>query len=181
MATRKGSKTTTSTARVSAVPRRAVFLITLAWAVPLLLLLINAQFKIYLVQHQTYLAWRAALIFVLLGLSVWGLLRSFDLLKAHAGEPWYTDPLLVGLVLFWGLFPPMWFFVEYLSFDRGSFALPMRILEDIRTAENASNLPLAEKLKADFLARTKLYADMASKVWLAVGAALGAVIGLTKR
>lgn len=158
-----------------------IFLITLAWSIPLLLLLLNAQWKVVTVEHATYIQCRALLIFGLLGLGVWGLLRAFDLLKAHAGDPWYTDPLLVGLVLFWGLFPPMWFFVEYLSFDRGSFALPLDVARQMEEALKTNNAAGAAKLKADFLSETKLYADMASKVWVSVGAALGASIGLAKR
>ena len=168
-------------ANEAVVPRLQVFLVTLVWTVPLLLLLLNAQFKVVVVEHRTYLSCRAVLILVLLGLGIWGLLRSFDLLKAHAGDPWYTDPLLVGLVLFWGLFPPMWFFVEYLSFDRGSFALPSNLLRELEAATAEGRAVDASKLRADFLSETKLYADMAAKVWFSVGAAHGAVIGLTKR
>jgi hypothetical protein len=174
-------KTAEPATKAAVVPRLTIFLITLLWAVPLLLLLLNAQFKMVVIEHQTYVAWRAILIFILLGLGIWGLLRSFDLLKAHAGDPWYTDPLLVSLVLFWGLFPPMWFFVEYLSFDRGSFALPLVVPKEIQAAQANADPAAVENLRSDFLARTKLYADMASKVWFAVGAALGAVISLTRR
>jgi len=117
----------------------------------------------------------------MLVLAVVGLLRAFDVVGIHKGEPWFTDPLLVALALFWGLFPPMWFFVEYLSFDRGAFALPVKLQQAIQAATDANDAVRAAKLEADFLASTKLYADMAAKVWVAVGTALGAVVAMVRR
>lgn len=163
------------------VPRRAVLLLTLVWAGPLGLLLLNAVSNFHTFHYEAYELGRYAVIVIMLALAIFGLLRAFDIVGTHKGEPWFTDPVLVALALFWGLFPPMWFFVEYLSFDRGSFALPDGLQKLIHAAKDANDSASASKLEADFLASTKLYADMAAKVWVAVGAALGAVVAMVRR
>lgn len=168
------------------VPRRRIFFLTLLWAVPLSLLLLNAAFGFHTFQFKTYEFGRHAAIVIMLILVVFGLLRAFDIVGDHKGQPWFTDPVLVSLALFWGLFPPMWFFVEYFSFDRGVFLLPTEFQQSIDTARQAAKdatelTAKADKVKADFLSSTKLYADMAAKVWVAVGTALGAVVAMARR
>ncbi|WP_156373418.1 hypothetical protein [Pseudorhodoferax sp. Leaf267] len=168
------------------VPRRRILFLTLLWALPLSFLLLNATLGFHTFQFKTYEFGRHAAIVVMLVLMVFGLLRAFDVVGDHKGQPWFTDPVLVALALFWGLFPPMWFFVEYLSFDREVFLLPTGSQQLIETAKRAAQdatelTDKVAKVKADFLTSTKLYADMAAKVWVAVGTALGAVVAMAGR
>ena len=55
--------------------------------------------------------------------------------------------LLVALVIFWGLFPPAWFFTEYLLFDRDTILLPVDVLDKIKAAPAASQAEVAASFK----------------------------------
>jgi hypothetical protein len=141
----------------------------------------NAVFDWYRIPHETYATGRQVAIVVMLVLGAAGLLMALNLVGSHTGDPWYQIPLLVALVLFWGLFPPCWFFVEYLSFDRGSIQLPSEIQAAIAEAVERKDTKTANEIKSSFMSSTKTYADLAAKVWGAVGLALGTSIGLAKR
>ena len=163
------------------VPRLRTFVFTMIWMLPLAALLFIAVFRLHVFSHSTYIGARFALIVLMLCFAVAGLLRAFDLVGTNTGKPWFTDALLITLVVFWGLFPPMWFFVEYLSFDRGSIALPQELVDLIAAAETDKRKEVAEKQTATFLSSTKLYAEMSAKVWAAVGTVLAGIIALVKR
>jgi hypothetical protein len=60
-------------------------------------------------------------------------------------------PELYAYVIFWLFVPPLWFFLDYFSIDSG-FVCALN--------------------KEDYLKKTKDYADLASKIWAAVLAAL---------
>lgn len=110
-------------------------------------------------------------VIALLVLSVWAFLEASSYVASH--QPWYTSPLLVSLVIFWALFPPSYFFLEYLSIDNGSLELPKRgvfCTEESRT-----------QYCAYILERTKTYADLASKIWAAVAAVIGATIAAASK
>lgn len=77
--------------------------------------------------------------------------------------PWYTHSPLLSLVVFWALFPPLWFFAEYYFIDSGFVGLP---------ASGAK--------KSEVLASLKVYADFAAKIWAAVGALLAVLLALLK-
>jgi hypothetical protein len=76
--------------------------------------------------------------------------------------PWYTHGIILSLVVFWALFPPLWFFAEYYFVDSGFVALP------------------PGTTKVDLLSSLKSYADFASKIWAAVGALLAVLLALLK-
>jgi hypothetical protein len=163
------------------IPKRQILGLTLLWVAPLAFLLCNAVFVWHTFGYRTYELWRSVAIVLLFIFAFVGLLRAFDLAGAHKGDPWFTDPVLVALVLFWALFPPTWFFVEYLSFDNKTILLPESMLDQIQNDEQSGLIDKAIKVRTDFLASTKLYADMAAKIWAAVGTALGAVIAFARR
>ncbi len=143
--------------------------------------MINAVFIKYQIPYETYVAGRSIAIGVMLVLAAAGLLMALNLVGSHTKDPWYQVPLLVALVLFWGLFPPCWFFVEYLSFDAGTFQLPPGIREAIENAREAKDVKAMNDMKSAFMSTTKTYADLAAKVWAAVGLALGSAIGMARK
>jgi hypothetical protein len=103
-------------------------------------------------------------------------------------KPWYTvgKGFLVALVLFWGLFPPTWFFLEYWLFDNGIFQMPEYLQKEwdslVGSDKDKRDLVKAFELKAKYLAAsTKAYSDLALKIWVAVGAGLATAIGLAKK
>ena len=163
------------------VPKRAVALWTIPWVALLFALLLNAILDIYRIPHEAYATARLVAIVSMLILGVVGLLMSLNLVGSHTADPWYRVPLLVALVLFWGLFPPCWFFVEYLSFDKGAFQFPTDLQAAIAAAEAKNDMKTVNELKGAFMTTTKTYADLAAKVWGAVGLALGTSIGLARR
>jgi hypothetical protein len=65
---------------------------------------------------------------------------------------------LISLVIFWALFPPMWFFTEYFAFDCGYIELPSH-----------SNPAKISETK-EFLGGLKEYAGFAAPVWAGFGA-----------
>lgn len=67
---------------------------------------------------------------------------------------------LIGYIVFWVLFPPGWFFLEYYALDTKA----------IKLKKNEDRKATLENFKA--------YADFASKVWAAVLACLGGLIAL---
>jgi hypothetical protein len=145
------------------VPKGPVALYSALWVVPLAILLFITTWTDYSFEYHTYQRARLIVLLVMLALALAGLVRAFEMFGVKSTDPWYTSGFLVALVLFWGLFPPTWFFTEYLMFDNGSIQLP----------------PDTDKVK--FLAALKTYADLGSKVWVAVGAALATTIGFAKK
>jgi hypothetical protein len=163
------------------IPRAAVLFWTLPWVILVLTLLVNAVTVVHPISYDLYVSGRYVVIGAMLAMAVAGLLIALEIVGSHKGDPWFTVGLLVALVLFWALFPPSWFFVEYLSFDRGAFLLPSDLQEAYEAAEQRSDVKAMADLRAKHLGETKTYADLASKVWVAVGASLGSAIALTKK
>jgi hypothetical protein len=163
------------------IPKRSVAIWTAFWVVPLIALYALTYFTSVQISHAWYQTGRLIAVVVMVALAVLGLLIAFDLVGDQKSKPWYMIGLLVALVIFWGLFPPAWFFTEYLLFDRDAILLPVDVLDRIRAAPAASQAELAAASKTANLAATKVYADLASKFWVAVGAALVTAIGLSKR
>lgn len=105
------SEDSTSQARPP-IPVLVVFFWTLPWLVLLLVLLLLPSLGAK-IPYEVYRTARHLALLVLIALAVIGLLRAFKLVGWHREQPWYTVGFLVALVLFWGLFPPSWFFTEY--------------------------------------------------------------------
>jgi hypothetical protein len=160
------------------VPKVTVFLWTVPWVALLVGLLILSSFTHVRISYAFYTYARRCAAILLVVLAIVGILRALDLVGKKDDRPWYAVGYLVALVLFWGLCPPIWFFTEYYLIDQGTLALPTELQQkfDVATDDKAR----AEILGA-YLAATKTYADMAAKIWLAVGAALATTIGLVKR
>lgn len=90
---------------------------------------------------------------------------------------WSEDSFLIWSMLFWALFPPSWFFVEYAMFDLGQIALPR---PDEPTCNGLSEIGKKDTYCEDYLDRLQVYAALASKIWAAVGAALAAIVAIGK-
>jgi hypothetical protein len=163
------------------VPKLQVLAWSAPWITLLALLFFIGSVGDVKVSHSTYVFWRSVGLTVMVILAVYGVLRALQLIGKKTIEPWYTIGLLVALVLFWGLFPPAWFFVEYLLVDRGVFQMPIKLQGAYEELAKASNLQEAEEIRKSYLASVKAYADMASKVWISVGAALATTIGFARK
>ena len=166
---------------LSDIPIPAVAGWSAFWVVPLIVLYGLTYFTGVQISHGLYQGARLLAVVVMVLLAGFGLLVAFGLVGSHKADPWYKIAPLVALVIFWGLFPPAWFFTEYLLFDRDTILLPVEMLDKIKAAPAASQAEVAAPFKTANLAATKTYADMASKFWVAVGAALATAIGLSKR
>jgi len=156
------------------VPVAAVARWTAPWVVLIIGLLLVGSFTNWTISYFAYTWARRAAAIVLVTLAVFGVLLALELVGKSQGQPWYSMGLLVALVLFWGLCPPSWFFTEYYLIDQGTFALPDEVQ---RALDAVSDSKGKADLKATYLATTKTYADLASKIWVAVGAALATAIG----
>ena len=114
--------------------------------------------------YDTYLQIRNGAIVLLPILAAFGIAIAWKFIGGKKNDPpWYTSGFLVALVVFWAIWPPTWFFVEYLLFEIDKISLPSGIH------------------KKDFLTHIKAYADLASKIWTAVGAALGGAIAAARK
>ena len=156
-------------------PLKCVTWLTAVWLLPLLFLLVWPTLQLSVIHHNYYVCARNIAILVLIILVFFGITKASRFIGSSADLPWYTSAWLVALVLFWGLFPPSWFFLEYYLFDSGYIALPQSV------AEAMANSSEPAKVKADFMASTKTYADLASKIWVAVSAALAATIAASRK
>jgi hypothetical protein len=160
------------------VPVGVVAAWTLPWLFTLIALLLGAAFDKLSIPFELYLRARGLAVLVLVALGMVALLRATNLIGKKDNKPWYVVGFLVAMVFFWGLGPPIWFLTEYFLFDKGSIELPSGLQAQIELAADTRS---AAEIKSTFLANKKLYADMASKIWVAVGAALATVISLVKR
>lgn len=162
------------------VPVRQVMKWTLPWIAVLVGLLVYGAFGSGTSIPYDIYTWVRRLCAVgLAGLGVAGLAYALEWTDKSKGQPWFTIPLLVSLVLFWGVFPPTWFFTEYYLFDQRRLQWPPELREALVAA--GTDKKAAADLVAGHLAAVKVYADLASKIWLAVGAALGTAIGFANR
>jgi len=154
----------------------------MAWCSPWLaliaFLLLISQVGHVRISYESYKFWRNAGALILIVIAVVGILRALDIVGG-THDPWFTIPFLVSLVLFWGLFPPVWFFLEYMLFDLEVFQLPGCPSAQASSQGVAANCAIP--MKKEFLSAMKVYADMAAKIWAAVGVAVGVAIGLAKR
>ena len=162
------------------VPVRAVMYWTLPWVLLIIgLIIYGSYWDSSPISYSAYTWFRRGAGALLVLLAVIGLLYALEIVGKD-GSLWYTNSLLVALVLFWGLCPPAWFFTEYYLIDQNALALPPEVARAIATAASSADT-LVPKPKADHLAAVKTYADLVSKVWVAVGAALATAIGLAKK
>lgn len=160
------------------VPVGTVISLTMCWVAPLIVLLIVGSFTDYHIGYDRYQIGRRMASGLLVALAIVGMLYALDVVGQNKGSPWYTNGFLVALVLFWGLCPPTWFFTEYYLVDQKALGLPPDVVAAMKAAVDG-------KGKADVfaahLATTKTYADLASKIWVAVGAALATAVGFANR
>lgn len=102
---------------------------------------------------------------MMVALFVLAVARSIGL--AENPDAWRSDACLLGLLLFWALFPPSWFFTEYFLIDRDFVYLSVPV---------DGNYNSISDYKSKVLEDAKTYADYASKVWAAAAAVLGVVL-----
>jgi hypothetical protein len=150
---------------------------TLLWAVPLLLFSGTPLLGAPPWSLGAYKAVRYVLIGALLLASAMAIKTAWRYIGgAKTDPPWYTNGYLVGAVVFWAIAPPSWFFTEYFLFDSGQIAVPT----DIPCQSTVLAECLSEQ-KAEYLRHVKTYADLASRIWAAVGASLGAAIAASRK
>jgi hypothetical protein len=163
------------------LPIKPVMAWTSVWVFFLVGLVAIGTFADGVIPYEAARIFRRLAAGLLVVLAVWGLLAALGGAADANGPPWYTSTLLLSLVLFWGLAPPAWFFTEYYLIDTHTLSPHPDTAAAMAAALAAKNPGEAARLHADLLASTKTYADLASKVWLAVGAALASAITLVKR
>jgi hypothetical protein len=170
----------TSTKKTTArrVPVGTVIWLSMCWVVPLIALLIFGSFTNYHIEYEHHQMARRLAAGLLVALAIIGMLYALDVVGQNKGSPWYTNGFLVALVLFWGLCPPTWFFTDYYLVDQKALGLPPDVIADIVAAVDAKG---RKDVFTAHLAATKTYADLASKIWVAVGAALATAIGFANR
>lgn len=156
-------------------PLKRVTVLTAIWLLPSLLLLSWPILKLPVIPYGLYLWVRNIAVIVLIMLVFVGITKAASYIGPAAKSPWYTSATLVSLVLFWSLFPPSWFFLEYFMFDTGYLALPDKVAKAMATSSDSA------KVKAEFMALTATYADLSSKIWISVGAALATAIAVSRR
>lgn len=145
---------------------------TLVWISVLAFCVVAAQFKLLAIPYDTYVAvvWVGAIILV--GLVFFGLVTASNYIgMSGATKPetaWYENPWLASLIIFWALFPPSYFFVEYYAIDKGLISLPEPLPDGIDS-------------KARLLVATKTYSDLAAKIWAGASAILATVLAVSKR
>ena len=166
--------------------KRALW-VSLAWAIPMFSLTLFAvicKSSKYQISLETYSALRYVLVFFLVVMSVAGIHTAWKFIGGVATDPkWYSNGFLVGTVIFWAIAPPVWFFTEYLLFDNGLIALPEEITcvfdKTLDTIKQGAKC-ISDR-KEQHLKQVKAYADLASKIWAAVGAALGLSIAAARK
>jgi hypothetical protein len=85
---------------------------------------------------------------------------------------------LVSFALFWGLFPPSWFFIEYLALDNGAVVLPEL---DSLCREFRVNECSEQSARKALFDHVNTYAGLASRFWAAVSGALILIVGFGGR
>jgi hypothetical protein len=145
---------------------------TVPWVVALCSLLVLANLQLFVIDSHihTIARWSGATLMVALAFA--GLVRASRYVSKEEGAGlaanWYQDGNLVALVIFWSMFPPAWFFVEYYCLDAGFF-LPKLA---------ADGQPLDRVVT---LAAARTYADLAAKIWAGSSAVIGALLAVTRR
>jgi len=136
-------------------PTGPVMWTTAAWFSVLLLMFVTAATAKEVVSFEAYRVARNLGAAVLPVLGVATLLFAASRLTKPQTEPWYTSAALVCFALFWALFPPAWFFIEYLAIDNGAIRLP--------TLESLERLHLHgepdQKVKKELLASCQVPDD----------------------
>lgn len=178
--------TSTTSSELHKVPIKLVSGLTAIWVVGLLIPYVYTANEGRKIAYSTYDNVRLLALVALVLLAIYGTALALERVGDSAGRP-YTMGSLVALVIFWGLAPPSWFFTEYYLFDHGKVEwsdewkdkLALGIAKASCTTEKCiaeAKIEVAGKLMSSI----KTYADMASKIWAAVGLALGMAIGLKK-
>jgi hypothetical protein len=149
--------------------------ITASWSAILAILFFVAAAGQPKFEYSTYQATRRAIALIIPALAVATLLLAAYRVTRDQAPPWWTSPTLVSLALFWALFPPSWFFIEYLALDGGAINLPKD--KDLLLNEFKLSASTSESVKEAVLKHARTYADLAAKFWAAVGAALALIVG----
>lgn len=159
----------------SSLPLTPVICSTVLWVVALAVMLLASARAQPVIDYATFRDVRRIGTLVVVVLALGTLLLAVSRTLGPAALVWWTSPTLVSFALFWGLFPPSWFFIEYLAVDNGSV-----VISDLSLAckeLEVSNCSV-QAAKQALLIHVDKYADLAAKFWAAVGAALGLIVGL---
>ncbi len=136
---------------------------SLTWLTPLTAAMILATITNLSIPYDIYFWLRSIGAVVIFVMGIATTVITFKRAMGQWREEWELDGRIISLVVFWALFPPMWFFTEYYCFDTGLVGLP----------EGAT--------KDTFLAQSRHYAGFAANIWAAFGALLAFVITQAKR
>lgn len=120
--------------------------------------------------YSTYVNARFAGLVLILVLTALALVRAYSY-SGESSTPWYKDGFLLAAVFFWALFPPTWFFTEFVLFEHGHI--------DLSDGSRCSPSGYSNVCKHE-LGRLKAYADLASKIWAGMAAVFATTIALSK-
>jgi hypothetical protein len=160
------------------VDARTAAVLTAIWAIPLALWACYAFTTFPALSLDGYRNFRNVLVAALLLISGIGVYVAWGFIGGDkTAKPWYTNGFLVAAVVFWAVAPPVWFFVEYLNFDSEKIGVPANFIK----CKSTVAFECAAEVKVEYLKHVKTYSDMASKIWAATGAALGAAIAAARK
>lgn len=164
---------------------------TVAWAAVLGILYLLACQRATICTFETWFIGSRIAGALMLGIGVSTVFLAVVISRAGAVK-WIDHEWLVALVLFWAVFPPLWFPIEEACYERGSitdvkyndagvlrtitFRKPIQVFVEGTTAHDPKNAALCDA----FLKDLRLSQERAAKVWAALGALLGVVIATMK-
>lgn len=144
---------------------------TAGWISCLVAIFLLAKFKPFTIDYKIYVVLVSIGSLVLIFSALFSFFRAATYMSSEGADRinsvWYTDNLLVFLVLLWALFPPTYFLTEYYAFDADFITLPAEFE--------------GEAGKEKYLTGLTVYSDLASKVWIGTSAVLGAIIAISRK
>jgi hypothetical protein len=139
---------------------------TMLWAVPLLVLM---GFALAKNKHHTnrFISYDEHFYIKIIGSGIMICIGIFTICYAYKvsqinANKWSSYPIITILVLYWALFPPMWFFTEYFAFACNFIHHPPEIPDK------------------EFLSNLRDYAGLAAPVWAGFGAIFAGLLSQIK-
>jgi hypothetical protein len=162
------------------LPTRGVQVFTISWLLPVCGLLAIGTFLRrpifpYRLWSSVVLCGTAASFF----LGILAILIASSMSR-RSEKRWVDDPWLFALVLFWAIFPPLWFMAEGACYDGGVIcSVTYRVAEGDKEKEyDIAHCPL--NVKREFLRSLRESQESAAKGWAAAGLLLGLILSQIK-
>ena len=139
---------------------------TMLWVVPLLVLMgfalaTNKNLTTLYITYHAHSNIRIIGSSLMILIGVYTIIYTYNL-SQRSTRKWSSYPIISILVIYWALFPPMWFFTEYFAFACNFIHHPPEIPDK------------------DFLSSLKDYADLAAPVWAGFGAIFAGLLSQIK-